>query len=78
MSLPSQCQSPCLDSAPEIIIPRGAKSDVLSGLVIREDPLDPFIEFLGKCCQVLWGVEFGTTELLWSRVEQSVCHKRSV
>ena len=69
LNLPSQRQSPCLDSTREIIVSRGAKSDILSRLIIREDPLDPFVEFLGKCCQVLWGVELGTTKLLWLRVQ---------
>ena len=49
-SLPSQRQPPGLDSARRVIIPRGAKLDVLSHLVIREDSLYPFIELLGKRC----------------------------
>ena len=47
-SLPGQRQPPGLYSILGIIIPGRAKFDVLSCLVTRKDPLDSFIEFLGK------------------------------
>ena len=71
VNLPSQRQPPSPDSVLGVIIPLGAESDVLSRLVIREDPLYPFVELLGKCRQVPGGVEPGTPELLWLRLEQS-------
>ena len=64
MSLPRERQSPGLYSALGVIIPWGAKSDILNCLIIREDPLDPFVELLGKCRQVFRGIELGTPELL--------------
>ena len=69
MGLPSQRQFPTRNPAPGVIIPRGAKFDVLKRLIIREDLLYPFVEPLGKCRQVLGGVEPGTIELLWWRIE---------
>ena len=60
--LPGQRQPPSLDPALGVIVPWGAESDVLSRLVIREYPLNPFVELLRKCCQVFWGVELGATE----------------
>ena len=69
MGLPSQHQSPTRNPAPGVIIPRGAKFDVLKHLIIREDLLYPLVEPLGKCRQVLGGVEPGTIELLWWRIE---------
>ena len=68
-SPPCQRKPPGLDSTIGIIIPQGSKSDVLSCLIVREDPLYPFIELLGKCPQVLRGVELGTLPLLWLTVE---------
>ena len=47
--LPGQRQPPRLDPALWVIVPHGAKSDVLNRLVIREYPLDPFVELLRKC-----------------------------
>ena len=67
--IPCQRQSPSLDSVLGVIIPRGAESDVLSRLVIREYSLHPFVEPLRKRCQVFWGVELGTTELPWLRIQ---------
>lgn len=64
MSLPSQRQPPGPDSIIGIIIPRGAKHDVLSRLIIRKDPLCPSVKLLGESVQVLGVVELGTSELL--------------
>ena len=72
LSLPSQHQSPSLDSTLGIGIPRRAKFDGLRPLVTREDPLHAFVELLGKSCQVLGGVKFGTVQLLWLWVERSI------
>jgi len=63
-TLPCQRQFPGLDSALDIIIPRGPKSDVLSPLVIRKELLYPFVKLPGKRIQVLGGVECGTPQLL--------------
>ena len=60
--LPSQRQPPGLDSTARIVIPRGAKFDVLSRLVIRKDLLYPSVKSLGKRFQVLGHVESGTLQ----------------
>ena len=74
MNLPSQRQPPRLDSILGIVIPRGAKLDVLNRLVVRKD-ICSFVELMGKCFQVFRGVESGTPQLLWLRVELSVCER---
>jgi hypothetical protein len=75
MNLPSQCQPPRLDSILGIVIPWGAKFDVLNRLVLRKDLLYPFVELLGKCFQVFGSVESGTPQFPWPRIESSVCER---
>ena len=60
--LPSQRQSPGLDSTVGVIVPRGAKFDVLSRLVVRKYLLYPFVKPLGKRVQILGGVESRTPQ----------------
>ena len=69
ISLPSQRQSPSLDSKLGVIVPRGTEFDVLSHLVVRKDHLYPFVEPLDNRCQVFLGVESGIPQLLWLWVE---------
>ena len=71
VNLPSQQQLPGLYSTFRIIISRGAKLDILVLMAAqwRKYFLQPFVELLGKCCQILGGVEFGMLQLLWLRVE---------
>jgi len=73
--LPCQRQPPSLDSTPGIVFSRGAKFDILRRLIFRKDPLHPFIEFLGKCVQILGRVEFGPSQFSWSWIEQVFCKK---
>jgi len=70
--LPCQCQPPGLDSSFRLIISRRPKLDVLIRFPIRSRKhlLYPFVKLLGKCCQVLAGVEFGILQLLWLPVER--------
>ena len=65
MCLPSQHHPPGPDPIVWVVIPLGAKFDVLGSLVIRKDLLYTFIELLGKRCQALRGAELGTLELPW-------------
>ena len=69
-NLPSQCQLSGLDSTAGIIISRRAKLDILVRMAIRnrKDLLYPSVKLLGKCCQVLGGVEFRILQLLWLRL----------
>ena len=58
VGLPSQRNSPSLDPTLWVVVPRGAKLNVLRRLVIRKEPLYAIVEFLSKCFQVLGSVEF--------------------
>ena len=60
VSSPSQRQPPGPDSTFGIIISRRAEFDVLIRITVRsrKDLLHPFVELLGKCCQIVGGVEF--------------------
>jgi len=62
-SLPSQRQPPGSYPVLGIIIPHGAKFDILGCLVVREYLLHTFIESLGKHRQVLGSVESGAPQL---------------
>jgi len=75
VSLPSQSYPPGLDSVVGIIVSRRAKLDVLIRMAVRsrKDLLHPLVELPGKRRQVFGGVEFRILQLLWLRVEQSVC-----
>ena len=70
--LPGQHQPPGLYSTLGIVIPCGAKFDVLRRSVARKDSLHPFVESLAERCQVLGGVEFGIPQLLWLQIGRSV------
>ena len=74
-SLPSQPELPTLDSTFGVSFSRGEEFDVLIRVATRNRKglLHPFVESLGKCCQVFGGVEFGMLQLLWLQVERSVC-----
>ena len=62
VSLRSQRQPPGPDSILGIVIPWGAKSDILRWLVVRKDLFYPVVKLLGKCRQVLGGVKLGTPQ----------------
>jgi len=74
VSLPSQRQPPSSDPTVWIVVSWRAKFDVLICVAIRnrKDLFYAFVEPLGKCSQVLGGVEFGILQLLWLLVERSV------
>ena len=42
---------------------------MLNRLIIRKDPLYTLVEFLGKCIQVLGGVELRPFQFSWLWVE---------
>ena len=70
MILPCQRQSPGLDPMFRVVVSWGTKPDVVSPLIVRKDPLHPFVELLGKRRQVPGGVEFGLSQLLCLWAEQ--------
>ena len=67
VSLPCQRQLSGLDSALGIVISWGAEFDelILMAIRSRKDLLQPFVELLGKFCNIVGGVEFGVLQLLW-------------